>query len=237
MAQLEICFSPAMFPNYFREEANVVVIDVLRATTSMCVAFMNGACKVIPVGTVEELLHYVGSDCLIAAERDGVPLDFADFGNSPDEFTPERVRGRVVAYSTTNGTQTIRTASGCHGVYIGAYSNFSAVCRVLIAAQRPVIILCSGWKNRFNLEDSVLAGAMAERLLEAGFESHCDSVAASLDLWSLARTDLLGYSLKYAHRHRLKGLGIDKVIPFCHQFDITSVVPRFDGEALVATEQ
>jgi 2-phosphosulfolactate phosphatase len=232
--QVEVCFSPALFPHYFCEEAHVVVIDVLRATTSMCVAFMNGAQSIIPVGTVEALRHYVGTGCLIAAERNGFPLDFADFGNSPDEFTAERVRGREVAYSTTNGTRTIQMASRCHEVYIGAYTNFSAVCRRLVADGRPVILLCSGWKDRFNLEDSVLAGVMAERLLDSGFTSQCDSVVAAMALWSAARPDLLGFARNYAHLHRLAGLGIDRIVPFCHTFDLTDLVPRFDGKALVA---
>src|SRR6266542_5954411 len=111
---VEVSFTPASFDCFRNPRAVVVVVDVLRATSAICAAFMNGVDKIIPVGTVEEARAYKQKGFLVAAERDGLVLDFADFGNSPYNFTPERVKGKTIVYSTTNGTQAIQMASSCY---------------------------------------------------------------------------------------------------------------------------
>lgn len=236
--RVEVCFTPAVFDCFHNPEAVVVVVDVLRATSAICAAFMNGAEKIIPVGTIDEAREYKEKGYLLAAERDGVVLDFADFGNSPYNFTPERVKGKTIAYSTTNGTQAIRLASTCHKVAIGAFLNLSALSNWLISQNRDVLILCAGWKNRFSLEDSVLAGAIAKKLLEhPQFHTACDSTLAALDLWSLAEPDILGYIDKAAQRSRLRKNGLDDVIGFCHTPDLTTIIPLYSNGVLVAVTE
>jgi len=166
---LEICFTPAAFEAHADSEAVVVIIDVLRATSSICTAFANGVREIIPVETVEEARAMKARGYLVAAERDGYVLDFADFGNSPFNFTPEKVKGRSVVYSTTNGTGIMKRASVCHDVVIGSWLNISVLCNWIAEQGRKVVIVCAGWKKRFSLEDAVCAGAMATRLLESGF--------------------------------------------------------------------
>lgn len=232
---LEICFTPASFDAHADSEAVAVVIDVLRATSSICTAFASGVREIIPVATVEEAREMKALGYLLAAERDGYVLDFADFGNSPFNFTPEMVRGKSVAYSTTNGTGIMKRAARCHVVVIGSYLNMSAICRWVEGQGRDVVIVCAGWKNRFSLEDAVCAGAMAERLLESGrFTTICDSVHAATDLWSAARYDLLGYIEKAAQRSRLRDKGLDDCIRYCHTFDVTDVIPVLREDKLVA---
>lgn len=223
---LEICFTPAIFDAHADSEAVVVVVDVLRATSSICAAFANGVSEIIPVATVEEAREMKDKGYLLAAERDGFVLDFADFGNSPFNFTAEHVKGRTVAYSTTNGTGIMKRASECHDVVIGSYLNFSALCSWLEVQERKVIIVCAGWKSRFSLEDAVCAGALAERLLQGErFTSNCDSVHAATDLWKAAKEDLLGYIEKAAQRSRLRDKGLDDCLEYCHTFDVTDVIP------------
>jgi len=223
---LEICFSPAVFEAHADKEAIVVVIDVLRATSSICTAFANGAVEIIPVGSVEDAREMKSKGYLLAAERDGFVLGFADFGNSPFNFSPEKVRGKTVAYSTTNGTGIIKMAAESHDVVIGSYLNFSSLCNWLIKQDRKVLIVCAGWKDRFSLEDTICAGAFAERLInDGGFSTICDAVKASLDLWGLARKDLRGYIEKAAQRSRLRDKGLDDCIDYCHTFDVTAVIP------------
>lgn len=223
---LEICFTPAIFDAHADSEAVVVVVDVLRATSSICAAFANGVSEIIPVATVEEAREMKDKGYLLAAERDGFVLDFADFGNSPFNFTAENVKGRTVAYSTTNGTGIMKRASECHDVVIGSYLNFSALCSWLEVQERKVIIVCAGWKSRFSLEDAVCAGALAERLLQGErFTSNCDSVHAATDLWKAAKEDLLGYIEKAAQRSRLRDKGLDDCLEYCHTFDVTDVIP------------
>ncbi len=231
---LEVCFTPATFDSFGKPGAVVAVIDVLRASSAICAAFMNGAKELIPVGEIEEAREYKKQGYLVAAERDGFVLDFADFGNSPFNFTPERVKGKTIVYSTTNGTQAIRMAGKCHAVTVAAYINLSAVCEYLVSFNRDIILFCAGWKNRFSLEDTLLAGAMAEKILEnPGFVTNCDSTMASLDLWSLAKPNLMGYIQKTAQKSRLQKNGLDDCIEYCHTIDITTIVPVLSDGKLI----
>ena len=236
--KVEVCFTPAVFDCFQNPEAVVVVVDVLRATSAICAAFMNGVDKIIPIGTVEEAREFKNKGYLLAAERDGIVLDFADFGNSPYNFTPERVKGKTIVYSTTNGTQAIQLASSCHKVVIGAFLNLSALSNWLVNQNRDIVILCAGWKNRFSLEDTVLAGAIAKKVLDhAGFYTTCDSTLASLDLWSLAKPDILGYIDKAAQQSRLRKNGLDDVIGYCHTPDLTNIIPLYSNGALTAISE
>ena len=119
-------------------------------------------------------------------------------------------------------------------VVVGSYLNLSALSNWLISQKCPVLIFCSSWKDRFSLEDTVFAGALAEKLLSSGvFESICDSVTASVDLWSLAKPDVYGYIKKAAQKSRLAGNGLDDCIEFCHQPDYTSIIPVYKDGSLV----
>ncbi|SFE77397.1 2-phosphosulfolactate phosphatase [Thermophagus xiamenensis] len=231
---LEVCFSPALYDLYHRPEAVVVVIDVLRATSAICTAFMNGAKHIIPVGDLEEARAWKAKGHLVAAERDGIVLDFADFGNSPFNFTPERVQQHDIVYSTTNGTKAIHKAASAYAVAIGSYLNLSALSFWLQEQHRDVIILCAAWKDKFSLEDALFAGALSKKLLDSGlFTTICDSVHASLDLWKSAQPNVYRYILKAAQKQRLAKNGLDDVIEFCHTPDQTSIVPVLKGDRLV----
>jgi 2-phosphosulfolactate phosphatase len=238
MHQISVCFTPAQFHFYPHEGCNAVAIDILRATTSICTALMNGAKEVIPVSTVDELKTYVTRDCIIAAERDGVKLDFAHIGNSPMYFTREKVQNRIIAYSTTNGTHTINLAAQCHRAAVGSYINISALCQWIENEQRDILLLCAGWKGRFNLEDTVFAGAVATRLIDSGkFTTICDAALAAMDLWQLARHNLTEYISKAAQNARLRKIHADDAIPYCHQLDLTIVVPICRNGVLTAFHQ
>lgn len=231
---VEVCFSPALYPEFKKDEAIVVIADILRATSAIVTAFMNGVNRIIPVGTLEEAKRYKEKGYLVAAERDGVVRDFADFGNSPYNFKKEIIEGRDIVYSTTNGTNCITMASHSHKVVIGSHLNLSAIAEYLVDEKRDVIVLCAGWKNKFNLEDSVFAGALSELLLNSGeFSTICDSVYASIDLWHTARPSVMEYIEKAAQRHRLKKNNLDDVIGYCHTQDITRIIPVLENHYLV----
>ena len=223
---LEVCFSPAVFNHFENTEAIVVIIDVLRASSAICTAFTNGATSLIPVAEIKEAKEYKERGYLVAAERDGYVLDFADFGNSPFNFTREKVEGRTIVYSTTNGTKIIELSSSAYKTVIGCFLNISSLTEWLIKQDRDVILFCAGWKDKFNLEDTICAGAIAERLLESKhFSTICDSVYAALDLWTLAKNDPLEYIEKAAQRTRLREKGLDDCIPFCLTNDFTDKIP------------
>lgn len=224
--RLEICFSPAIYPLHADDENVVVVVDVFRATSAICTAFHNGVKQIIPVSTVEEAREKKQEGYLVASERDGYVLDFADFGNSPFNFTPEKVKGKEIVYSTTNGTRCIHLASHSKAVVIGSFLNLTALSDWLIRHQSPVLIFCASWKDRFSLEDTVFAGALAQTLLNSGkFKTVCDAVTAAVDLWNLAGGNLKGYMQKTAQKERLAAKGLDDCIDFCLEVDYTRVIP------------
>jgi len=228
MKQVEVCFSPALYKSYENTEAIVVVTDILRASSAIVTAFMNGVVRLIPVGTLEEAKEYKEKGYMVAAERDGIVRDFADFGNSPYNFSKERVHGNEIVYSTTNGTYAINLASSGYEVLIGAYLNLGALAEYIISSNRDLLILCAGWKNKFNLEDSLFAGALAQLVLQhSRYDTICDSTKGAMDLYDLAKHDMMGYMEKVAQRHRLKKNGLDDVIEYCHEIDRTSLIPVF----------
>jgi 2-phosphosulfolactate phosphatase len=232
--KIEVCFSPALYPYFENREAIVVVTDILRASSAICAAFMNGVERIIPVRTLEEAKEWKAKGYMVAAERDGIVKDFADFGNSPFNFTPERVKNQHIVYSTTNGTQAVQMASSGHQVLIGAFLNLGALCEYTIASSRDVLILCAGWKNKFNLEDTLFAGAMTNNLLNSEkFQTSCDSAIASQDLWNLSKGKLMEYVEKTAQRHRLKKNGLDDVIEYCLTSDLTRIIPVLENDYLV----
>jgi 2-phosphosulfolactate phosphatase len=223
---LEVCFSPALFNRFENKDAIIVIIDVLRASSAICTAFKNGALSIIPVAETDEAKEYKSKGYLVAAERDGYVLDFADFGNSPFNFTRDKVEGKTIVYSTTNGTRIIDIASSSYMTVVGTFINISALTDWLVKQNRDVILFCAGWKDKFNLEDSICAGAIAERLLESSlFITICDSVHASTDLWNAAKPHPLSYIEKAAQRSRLRDKGLDDCIEYCMTFDLTQCIP------------
>lgn len=232
--KIEVCYSPALFPFYENREAVVVVTDILRASSAIVTAFMNGAERIIPVGSLEEAKYYKEKGYMVAAERDGIVRDFADFGNSPYNFTPERVKGRDIVYSTTNGTNAIHLASSGFRVVIGAYLNLTALARHVCGTGRDLLILCAGWKNKFNLEDTLFAGALSGLVLEdERYGTICDATLGAMDLYGAAREDMMGYLEKVAQRHRLKSNKLDDVIGYCHEKDLTGIIPVLRENTLV----
>ena len=188
---------------------------------------------IIPVPCHDEARQLKSQGFLVASEKDGVQVDFADFGNSASSFTREAIGGKTLVYCTTNGTRALGIARSAGSIVIGAFINISAVTEWLARQQKNVVILCSGWKNKFCLEDTLFAGALTQRLLDTGlFRSDCDSAHASMDLWSLAEGDVLDYIEKAAQRHRLKRLELDDVIPYSFACDQVKVVPVFDGKVI-----
>jgi 2-phosphosulfolactate phosphatase len=232
--KLETCFSPALYLPDEHENSIVVILDVLRASSAICTAFANGAASILPVADADEARNLKSKGYLVAAERDGFVLDFADFGNSPFNFTREKVEGKSIVYSTTNGTGIINKASTAHTIVVGSFLNLSALSDWLIRQRRDVLLFCAGWKNRFNIEDTVCAGAIGARLMATGlFSTICDSTLAAIDLWSLAAPDLEGYIEKAAQRTRLRDKKLDDCLQFCLTTDFTDKIPVMKNGFLV----
>lgn len=235
MPTIEVSLSPVLYKHILtREHFGVAVIDVLRATTSIATAFDFGVREIFPVATDEEAIACRAKGCLIAAENDGITLDYADFGNSPFYFRNPGLKGTSIAYKTTNGTQTIKMLEKSDRVIIASFLNLTAVANWFQRYRLNAVLLCSGWKNKFNLEDSLLAGALVEKLEQLpDYRIECDAAHAVKDLWLTAKSDPVAYIQKAMHRERLRKLGLDDVIEYCFTADISAVMPEFDGDKIV----
>ena len=231
---LDVCLTPALIPLYNVEDYIVVVIDIFRATSSICYGIENGAEAIIPVSEVEECAAYreKGFDHLLAAERNGEVVAGFDFGNSPFSYTKEKVSGKTVVLTTTNGTHALHLSRKAKKIVIGSFLNLTSLCNWLKTQNESILLVCAGWKNNFNLEDTLFAGAVVEQLKENGYTLDDPAMAAN-DLFQIGKNDISQYLSKTSHGERLKKLGIEKDIAFCLQIDVTTAIPILDGEKLV----
>src|ERR1700739_1202087 len=232
---LHVCLTPALIPLYNVENYIVVVIDIFRATSSICYGIENGAEAIIPVATVEECHAYRDKeDCdyLLAAERDGAVVEGFDFGNSPFSYTKEKVAGKTIVLTTTNGTQALHLSRAAKKVVIGSFLNLTALCNWLKTQNENILLVCAGWKNNFNLGDTLFSGAVVEQLKAGNYKTD-DSAIAANDLYQLGKHDLNAYLAKTSHSERLKKLGIEADIAFCLNVDITTAIPILEGERLI----
>ncbi len=225
-----------MLPLYHVEESIVVIIDIFRATSSICYGIHNGAKAIIPVSTVEECLSFKHHGHLLAAERNGMVVEGFDFGNSPFSYSAEKVADQTIVLTTTNGTRSIELSKQAKKVVIGSFLNLSALCDWLKEQGEPVLLVCAGWKGNFSLEDTLFAGAVVERL-QGAFLVQDDSAVAAVDLYQNAKGDLRRYLRKSSHSERLKKLNIEEDIAFCLQIDQLDTIPVLDGGALVRLAQ
>ena len=235
MPSIDICFSPELLPLYDLRGKVAVIVDVLRATSSMVTALAAGVTHIVPFSDLADCRAMAAQGYLTAAERDGQQAEGVDLGNSPfgylDGVVP--VAGRAVAITTTNGTRAIQLALGADTVIIGAFLNLGAVAAFLRRQQKDVVVVCAGWKGHFCLEDTLFGGALAQRL-QPGFDpTAADSTLAALDLWEKARPDVAAYLLKSAHVRRLNHLEAHQDMAFCVQLDTYDLVPVWREGKLV----
>ncbi len=231
--RIEVCFTPFLFDLYKDEFDLIVVIDVLRATSAICTAFNNGIKELIPVSSIEKAREYQQKGYLVGAERKGQIVDGFDFGNSPYSYMKPELKGQTVVLSTTNGTKSINIAKKAGQVVIGALSNLDVLNEWLEQQDKNILCLCSGWQDKFNLEDTICAGAITEHLLSTGkFRSIEDSSIAAKYLFLSAKDNILGYLKSSSHRRRLKNLNLNEDIKFCLTPNTAPVVPVLEGDRI-----
>ena len=232
--KIEVCYTPQAYNMFHKDDAIVVVIDVFRATSAIVTAFYNGVNKMIPVSTVQEAKEYQANGFMAAAERDGEMIEGFELGNSPFGYMNNKVKGKTIAISTTNGTQAIDASRKASKIIIGSFLNLNVVCDYLISQKKDVILLCAGWKNKFNLEDTLFAGAVIEKLsANSNIEIECDSAIASKHLYSLAKDDLFSFLETSSHRNRLAKLDLERDIKYCLTLNQCPVIPIMEGKYLV----
>lgn len=230
--------SPRLLELYDVSNSIVVIIDVFRATSTIATALYNGASKVIPVDNVEQCIatgkNLINS--ITAGERDGKIIPGLQYGNSPAEYYREFIQGKTLVLTTTNGTRLLHMAlsKGASEVITGSFPNISAVCEHLLLMNKPVILGCSAWKDRFNLEDTLFAGAVIRRLQDYFTINGCDSSLMAENMYGMHRHDLYSFIQKTSHWHRLAAYGLEKDLEFCITEDGANVLPIYKNNALVA---
>jgi 2-phosphosulfolactate phosphatase len=217
----------------------VVMLDVLRASTSIVEALASGARTLYPVATIEEaigLARTLGRDeVLLAGERKALPIEGFDLGNSPADFSPERVGGKTIVMSTTNGTIALAAASTGGRTIVGAWTNFQAVVDELVRAQAEPVFLCAGRDRAFGLEDAVCAGQMAAALMKASPDVDWelnDGAVAALALAEEFADPATLFPVTAAGRAIVEaGLGED--LEHCARTDLRDVLPVLEGRQIV----
>lgn len=234
---LHTCLSPALLHLYDLTDAVVVVIDVLRATSTIATVLHNGAKNIVPVDSVEKCMRLGREmECITAGERDGKVAEGLEYGNSSFEYPREFIEGKVLVLTTTNGTKLLHmaVARGATDIVTGAFLNLSAVCDHLLAAGKNVVLGCAAWKDKPNMEDTLFAGAVVERIGDR-FTLNCDASHMAQNLYGLAKKDLYGFmkANDASHYHRLSNFGLERDLRQCFTIDTANVLPRYVNERLV----
>jgi 2-phosphosulfolactate phosphatase len=229
---IDVCLSPDLMHLYQVQDQTVVVVDILRATSCMTTAFAHEIHSIRPFAGLTECLALKKDGYLTAGERDGKKVQGFDLGNSPFEYMSPVLRGRKIAFTTTNGTQAIAKSKGARDIIIASFLNLSAVVNYLRTVPNNILIVCSGWRGKVNLEDTVFAGALVEHL-KNDFEFACDAPMIAQRLYVDARPNLTEFLKDSSHIKRLRRLNIEKDIEFCLTEDQYDVVPLIRDNAIM----
>lgn len=234
--RLEVCLSPALLHLYDTKDTIVVIIDVFRATSTIAAALHNGASRVIPVATVAECIE-LGlqiPNSITAGERDGKIAEGLAYGNSPSEYPRQFIENKSLILTTTNGTRLLHMVEGAAAIITGSFLNMDAVAYYLLRGDTNVLLACSAWKDRFNLEDTLFAGAIASKLGDK-YDINCDSTRAAIYLYERSGgKDLISFLRDSSHYRRLSAYGLEADMEYCATPNLHPVLPILKGNELVA---
>lgn len=234
MLKLDVALTPRLYSLYEHPDSIVVAIDILRATTAICTAFEHGVSEMIPVASLDEAWDYKKKGYLLGAERNGEKIEGADFGNSPYDYMGDHLKGKTTVITTTNGTRAIEMAKSSHQVIIGSFVNIDAIVEYLIQQNRNVVLLCAGWKEKFNLEDSMFAGAVVNRLADIDlFEDVSDAALNARYLYMSAMEDPFKFLRNSSHRKRMQKLNLKEDIRYCLNPEPSQIIPVLKEGSLV----
>lgn len=235
---LNTVLSPSLLKLYDISNSTVVIIDILRATSTIAAALYNGAKAVIPVDSVADCIKLGKQmEVITAGERDGKIAEGLQYGNTPLQYTADFIKGKTLVLTTTNGTKLLHVAlaANAKGIITGSFCNISSVCNYLVHQKTNVILACAAWKNRINIEDTLFAGAVINRIKE-NFDINCDASQIAETLYLQAEGDLLGFMKEKnaSHYHRLMNFGLEEDIQFCLTEDNADILTLYSAGRLIA---
>jgi len=235
---LDVCLSPNMIGNFNLDNTAIIIVDIVRASSTICTALSYNVDHLISVESIEDALALKNEGYLIGGERNGDKLEGFDYGNSPLSFMDRKLEGMKLALTTTNGTRTIKYAvdaaknSKNHEILIGAFVNYSRIYNYLLRINKNVLIVCSGWKENPSIEDTIFAGKLARNLeMSNRFRFISDSVIHALLIYQLSGNNLFDFIMDNSARfgEKIGQLGTD--IRYCLKEDVAKVLPVYrDGK-------
>ncbi|MGL5701777.1 MAG: 2-phosphosulfolactate phosphatase [Cetobacterium sp.] len=226
--QIEILNSAKDVINKDLKGKNIVVIDVLRATSVMVTAFKNGAQSIFPFENIDDTkqAYYLNNNGLLAGERKGLKIEGFHFGNSPLDFTPEKIDGKNIFMTTSNGTRAIKNAKGYDNLYIASYLNLSAIADILLKDGKDSVILCAGTDDEFSLDDALCAGMIVNKISEQ-IKIQTNDATLSLQILANLSKNIKTTLENSKHYSYLKSIGYENDLEYCIQKDICNVVPFY----------
>lgn len=235
---LHTILSPSLLPHYDISNSIVVIVDVLRATSTIATALFNGARQIIPVDSVAECIKLGRQmEAITAGERDGKIAEGLIYGNTPFQYTRDFIEGKTLVLTTTNGTKLLHMAlaANAKGIITGSFCNITSVCDYLVSQNKNVVLACSAWKNRVNFEDTLFAGAVINRI-KNNFQTNCDASGIAENLYLQSDGDLFNFMKinNASHYHRLMGFGLEEDIRYCLTADNANVLSIYQNGRLIA---
>ena len=236
MNNLETLFIPEEIKNIKLAGKLVVIIDVLRASSTIVTALANGCRGFIPILSPDRAKkkadQFEKERVLLVGEREGIKIEGFDLGNSPREYKREAVKDKTIIFSTTNGVKTLEMVKGAHRIIIGSFLNLQAVCNYCTNYRGDILIICAGKEGRFSLEDAACAGMLIDSLRDV-FSGTCQEVDVNLTaqlLYVKFGNNILEILRKSQHGRYLENIGLGEDLKFCSQLDLFHIVPIFiDG--------
>lgn len=236
MNNLEVVFTPEEIKNRRLSDKLIVVIDVLRASSTIVTALAYGCRGLVPILSPEQAKEkaqqFKKEEVLLGGEREGRKIKGFDLGNSPREYQKEIVEDRMIIFSTTNGVKTLERVRGAFRIIIASFLNLQATFNYCSKFQGDILLACAGKEGYFSLEDTVCAGMLINSLRDI-YSDTCQEVDANLTaqvLYKKFGNNILEMLRKSQHGRYLESIGLRKDLEFCSQLDIFNIVPIFrDG--------
>lgn len=233
--KLFTCPSPALLPLYDFQDSIVVVVDIFRATSTICAALDHGALAVHPVDDVEICKSFGQDESYITGgERRGHIVPGLQYGNSPLDYTADVVQDKILALTTTNGVRLLHKVKESASIIIGSFLNLDAVCDYLLQQDKNILLACAGWLDKINVEDLLFCGAVIDQIGNQ-LQIECDSSQIAHSLWLQAQQEESIYEFlkKATHFHRLESYGVGRDLVYCSQLNTHPIVPVYKEPWLV----
>lgn len=239
--KIDLSFSAMQFDDLQLRDKNIVVVDVLRSSTTIAVALQNGAREIIPVASIESAVKISGSlfgeVTLRGGERNGRMIEGFNLGNSPREYTEPTVRGKSIIFCTTNGSVAMAKSRHARNMLVGAFVNLSAVVEFMKAAKEDFLFICAGRSSSagsFSLEDTVCAGMIVDRLMNSHVDAVelSDSARAARALFKAHGKSILKMLKSSEHGRYLEEIGFGEDLKVCAGIDTVPVLPMLTGTAV-----